>query len=533
MASSAEQTIEKLKDRFGPFVKPREQVNYIRRVLALELGSYTGEGPIQQPLSLNRGPILRDSGPELKGLYREYVEALRINASARQSFEKFAYGQPEASSPDPEPESNSSVLDDHLVLSRLRKKRDSLVTVRRYLERLAESPTPPQAPQDVQQMLDEGNPQPAVPAEVLNSFAVEQTSAGIDIQSQTSQLEKTLYGARLLLKREENLLAEARGRCTIKPELVSNGAKMEALNSTRNELINWIETELSKASAEEKTTGGTRHQEQTESAAAPDQAGISGQMRQVQDKYNVYVAARKKLLALTSCAPRPWMTPPEEQVDDKSAGPAGPAETHKLTSIDYLLIPHIETLISQSRRQKGLITHKSHFSAVLDNQRRDSCRLIGRLVEESQLLAAYPMKDSTRRQSGVPDIIAAKHADRPDLASRIKPWLFAADAARIRTLEAVAENVEVGEMALENSMEAVHKMKTLLGLQDEVEEADTTAPDTVEGDMWLDDGLDRGAEAKTCHKKPLKAKSTASQDKTDPWARIHGNLGLIGHDDAL
>ncbi|KAG6013207.1 hypothetical protein E4U43_007437 [Claviceps pusilla] len=533
MTSSAEQIIERLQTKFDPFVKPREQINYIRRVLALELGSYIGQGPIQQPLSLNQGPIERDPGPELKGLHREYVEALRANIAARQRFEEIAYGQEASSSPHPKPEGNSSVLEDHLAVSRLRKKRDSLVTVQSYLERLAELPAPPREVRDVEQMLSDGNPQPAVPAEVLNSFVVEQqTSAGIDIQSRISQLEKTVFRAKLLLKREENLLDDARARCKIKPELVSNGAKMEALNSTRNELINWIETELSKASAEEKTVAGTaRQQNQTDAAvAAPDQAGISGQVRQVQDKYKAYVAARKKLLALTSSAPRPSMALPGEEVNDKAT--LGIAETRgSTTSIDHLLIPHIETLISQSRRQKGLITHKSHFSATLDKQRKDSCQLIGRLAEESQLLAAYPMKDSARRQSGVPEIITAKHADRPDLASRIKPWLFAADAAKIGTLDAVAENVEVGQIALENSMKSLYQIKTLLGVQDELEEDDDTAPDTTEGDMWLDDGMGKGNEAKKSHKKTVKAKSTVSQEKIDPWARLHGNLGLIGHDD--
>lgn len=525
MASSpSESAIERLQSSFEPYVKPREQINYIRRVLALELGSYTGEGPIQQPLSLNHGPIHRDVGPELKGFHREYIDALRANILARQDFEKSAYGQETCSPPKPKPERNASLLEDHLAISRLRKKRDSLVIVQSYLERLADARIPSQEPRDVEKMLNDGNPQPNVPAEVLNSFVVEQTSAGVDVQGRISQLEKTILRAKLLLKREEILLADARARCKIKPQLVSNGAKMEALNSVRNELINWIETELSKASTGETTNGGLRPQEPTQ-ATATDQAGITSQVHLVQDKYKAYVAARKGLLALISCAPQPSMAPPE--IVNKAIRPA---ETHgSPSSIDYLLIPHIEALLSQSRRQKGLITHKSHFLTTLDNQRRNSCQVIGRLADESQLLAAYPMKDSTRLQLGVPEIIAAKHADCPDLATRIKPWLFAVDAAKIGTLETVAESVEVGQIALENSMEAIHEMESLLGGQDSPQDA-TAAMDTAEGDMWLDNKVDRRTGVETSHKqkKPIKAKSVASQDKTDPWARLHGNLGLIG-----
>ncbi|KAG6229597.1 hypothetical protein E4U34_002642 [Claviceps purpurea] len=534
MTSSAEPTtLRNLQTKFEPFIKPREQVNYIRRILALELGSYTGEGPIQQPLSLNRGPIQRHLGPELKGLHREYIEALQANISARQSFEEIAYGQEtSSSSPEPDIEGNASILEAHLAVSRLRKKRDSLVTVQSYLERLADLPVPPHEPQDVDHLLNDGNPQPKVPAEVLNSFVVEQTSAGVDIQSQISQLEKEVFRAKLLLKREEKVLADARARCKVKPQLLSNGAKVEAMNSTRNELINWIETELSKASAEEKTTGENRQQNQTEPAVpAPDQAAITSQLRQVQDQYKAYVAARKTLLALTSYAPRPSMAPPKT-VDSEALEGIGVTETQNPPSIDYLLIPHIEELLSLSRRQRGLIAHKSHFSTTLDNQRKESCQLIGRLAEESQLLVTYPMKDSTRRQSGVPEIIVAQPADRPDLASRIKPWLFAADTNKIETLEAVAENVEVGQIALEKSMETIREIEKLLGMGDEVEEDASDALDTTEdSDLWLDDGLDKGAGIKSSQKKPLKAKSTASQGKIiDPWTRLHGNLGLIGHD---
>lgn len=525
MASLTESTIKNLQKIFEPYVKPREQINYIRRVLALELGSYTGDGPTQQPLSLNNDPVHKEIGPELKGLHREYLEALRANLSARQNFEETVHGQDRSSSLDPKCGKNTSLLEDHLAVSRLRKKRDSLNTVHLHLERLAEMPIASQAARDIEQILKDGNPQPKVPADVLNSFVVEQTSAEVDLQSRISQLEKTVLRAKLVLKREESLLADAKARCKLKPELVSNGAKMEALNCTRNELINWIETELSKASSEEKKNGGGSQGKQIQ-AAEIDQSGITGQVQHIQVAYKAYVAARRDMLALISCSPQPLMAPPE-----KVNRAMRSAETNESPSMDYLLIPHIEALLSQSRRQKGLIFHKSHFATTLNNQRRESCQAIGRLAEESQLLPAYPIVDSTRRRSGVPETMAAKHSDRGDLARGINPWIFAVDAAKIGTLEAVAEKVEVGQIALENSMEALREMESLLGVRDEPEEGAGATLDTTEGDLWLDDGVAKGAGVKASHKNPLKAKPIASQNKADPWARLHGNLGLIGHDD--
>lgn len=520
MASSPQTTVSRFQKNLEPYIKPREQVNYIRRVLALELGSYTSDEPIQQPLSLNEGPIERDIGPELNGLHKEYIEALHANNIAQQEFDGVAQqlsSNPHVSArPDSKSETTSpSVLEEHLAILNLRKKHQSLTTIQTYLNRLSETPAAEQDAVDVEQVIKGGKALPSVPSAIINSFVVEQSTGQPDLQSRDNQLDKTVLRTKLLLKQDESLLAEARTRCKTKPEFVSNGAKLEALNHTRNELITWIETELSKASTEED---GMAEQEsgQTSGRAADDQAAITKQLQQIQDKYKDYVSARKELLKLTSQTPQPSMPPPE--IDAPSSSKVN--ET-KPSSTDYLLTPYIQALVTQARQQKDLITHKSHITSSLSRHNKESCQILGRLAEESQLLPAYLMKDSTRRRSGIPEIIAAKATERPDLASRIKPWIFTSDAAKIGTLEGVAENVEVGQVALENSMEAIHDMDVLLGLDGEQEGNDDSV-DTTTDDMWL--------QGPATTKQPKKKRTAPSPDSGDPWARIHGNLGLIGHD---
>jgi hypothetical protein len=197
-------------------------------------------------------------------------------------------------------------------------------------------------------------------------------------------------------------------------------------------------------------------------------------------------------------------------------------EAESPPSADFLLTPYIQALLTQARHQKALITHKSHITTTLSRHNKESCQLLGRLAEESQLLPAHPMKDSTRRRSGIPEIIAAKPTERPDIASRVKPWMFASDAAKIGTLEAVAERVEVGQVALEKSMGAIHEMGVMLGVDDEREE--TNEVDSTVDDIWL-----QGPGVKKQSGKKTKGPEVK---RGDPWARIHGNLGLIGHDNA-
>ncbi|OAA49463.1 hypothetical protein NOR_01386 [Metarhizium rileyi] len=510
MAPSPSSTIAEFHKTLDSYIKPREQVNYIRRILALELGSYIGEGPIQQPLAFNNGPIDKDVGPELKGLHEEYIEALRANYLARQQFEKIANETTSNSITPAKPAqgSTSSLLEEHLALLKLRRKHESLVTIQKYLDCLSEAPTGEQSAADVEKVLNGGKALPSVPSSVINSFVVEQSAGQPDVRSRVNQLDKIVLRTKLLLKQEDHQLAEARARCKTKPD-VSNGAKLFALNSTRNELITWIETELGKASTEEdKSTSGDVGKTEI------DQAAITSQLQQIQDEYKEYVAARKALLQLMSQTPQPSLPPPETTTAAFSSSES--AEVESLPT-NFLLTPHIEAIFNQFQHQKALITHKSYITASLSTRNRESCQLLGRLAEESQLLSAYPMKDTIRRRSGIPEIIAATPTDRPDITSRVKPWIFASDAAKISTLETVAEKVEAGQVALENSMEAIQQIEELLGLDDERGQKD--GMETAEDDMWLQGPV----------KKPP-TKKRPSSNKGDPWARIHGNLGLIGHD---
>ncbi len=45
----------------------------------------------------------------------------------------------------------------------------------------------------------------------------------------------------------------------------------------------------------------------------------------------------------------------------------------------------------------------------------------------------------------------------------MKSWVFAADSAKIATLESVAEKVEEGQLALEDSMKILGEVDRLLG----------------------------------------------------------------------
>ncbi|KAJ6445693.1 Nuclear protein localization protein 4 [Purpureocillium lavendulum] len=502
------------------YVKPREQVNYIRRILALHLGSFTGDGPVVQPLSLVDHVTNVENGKEISGIQREYISALKANVAARREFDETLHdASQQTEPPSRQRSSDPDFLQEQLALLRLRRQRKCLLAVEGSLDHLAEKPASFQSFLDADDMFHASRPLPGVPQAVLNSFVKEQSGAQPDLNGRLHHLEKTVLRAKLLQKQEEHALAAAKTRYS--KSNVSNGAKLEALNATRDELIAWIETELGKAASEEAAGSSEDSQEEHRGRSDGDEGAITTQLEQIQRKYSAYIVARKRLVDVLAHRPQPSMPPPTEQSSETGRQP-----TDGGAPVNHLLIPYIEKLLSVSRQQKAAITQKSHINAVLAKRNKDTHQVLDRLAEESQLLPSHPVKASRAQRSGLQNDAGTKSSDRLGISERVKPWAFAADAAKIATLEAVAETIDGGQVALENTMKSLMEIDHLLGRNDPVPGEDEAVEDATEDDVWLGGGGKGGAVRKHSEKK-----TKPTLQKGDPWSILHGNLGLIGHED--
>lgn len=509
--------LDEFQKTLGPFIKPREQVNYIRRVLALHLGSCSHDGPIKQPLALEDSSGDVSAGPELRGIQREYIEALKANVAARRKHADVAQANLRRRTSEEKPVSSGvELVEERVALLKLQDKQKRVTAVQNSLDLLAEKPAGSIEFLDPEDMFRDAPDLPSVPKEVVNSIVAQQTAPKLDLKEQISQLEKTVLRAKLLLRREEQLLREARSNTQNLPDAISNGIKWEALNATRNELITWIETELGKASSEE-AEGGADGIAKSQDRLAADNAAINSHLGVIKDKYGRYISARRSLLEIL--AERPGTSQPPV---------LKPQDTHQLqapesdpTPSNYLLTPYIETLLSLARNQRAMITQKSYINSTLSKETKDACQVLGHIAEESQLLPQHPQSTSSRRRSGLGEVLLAP--ERSGLTGRVQPWVNAADSAKIVMLEAVAEKVEEGQLALENSMKALRQIGHLLGQDEEVGggQEDITE-DTTESDFWMNAGP----------KHPSKTRRHTEKKPKDAWSGVHGNLGLIGHDDA-
>jgi hypothetical protein len=524
MSDTAE-TIRKLQHGLQPCIKPREQANYIRRVLALHLGYCTQDGPASLPLALENGS--RDvaaPGPEAKGLLRKYIEAVNSNVAARRQSEvvaeKTISTQEAVSSITAShvPGNSSNFLQDRIATLKLQGKRQRLSAVQKYLDILVEQPAAAHTFLERDQIFENAASLPKIPVEVVNGFAAGFTSATTEAVSDFSQLEKTVLRAKLLLQQEEKLLDEVKASNETRRNIVSNAARLDALNATRSELISWIERELSMVPSDDPehrlADGGDEI-----AGSKSDPKAIKAGLVEIKEKYGRYLAARKELLVLLAQRPELVTLPPSLTPAKTKASGSSPVPS------TYLLTPYVDSLLQVSREQKSTISQKSHINVALGKQAKATLQMLGRQAEESQLLPAYPMKDSLRRRSGLIDELTTRRSELPDVSSRVKPWIFAADSAKIANLESVAETVEAGQLAVESSMAALKDMRQLLEI-DQVENQDAPTNNAVDDDFWLsaegDGSYTRKHSTRRQKKKPVTG---------DIWSVLHGKLGLIGHED--
>lgn len=517
MGSAGDDTFKAIRTTLEPYVRPREEVTRIRQILAAHLDSCLKDASVVGSLAL-AGTDSPEPSPTARGLQREYLEALSANIRARNELAAFCRQPRQAEAEPPAPgDLGSDRLREHLAAIRLRQRHEKLRAIEKGLDSLAQKPAASPGFLDPEQIFKDSRPLPDVPKELVAALTLDKAAAGPQLKDTLDQLEKHVLQARLLLRREEQLLERAKRRSAARPEGISEGAKLEALNRTRAELINWIEAELGKASGDEAAADGQDGQKQRGPA---EPIHMEEQLASIREKYTKYLEARKSLLQLVGEQPKPAMRPPTEE--KKPAAPPAPQPPPAA----HLLSPYLERLLSIAQEQKGLIAHKSHLNAAIAKQLKENGQVLDHLAEESQLLPAHPMPGAPPPHAAFGDGVAAADDSLP--SGRVKPWIFAAESAKISTLEAVAEKIEEGQVALEGSVRTLGEINQLLGKRpdDDGQDGGGTGG-TGEDDVWLAEGQPSRAAGTRRH--TIRKADKPAHSRT-AWDMLDGNLGLLRSD---
>ena len=262
-------------------------------------------------------------------------------------------------------------------------------------------------------------------------------------------------------------------------------------------------------------------------------AELGERLAEIQIKYAHYVQARQQLVGTVGSmssggSPRtqntlfanvPQLGPPQIEKTDVGAGAgtavgttAGAADTNTATAADksaalgqLLLVPYLERLLAVAHDQKADISHKAHHNALLSKRLRDTLQQLDHLADESQLLPRYGPQGSRGagggeasgsgggaalllRKKGVLAPASRDDSGSDGICQRVSAWTFAADSAKIATFESVFEQVEEGQVALEQATQALAEADMLLGREPE-EDADDggqqeTVPRPTASDIW-------------------------------------------------
>jgi exonuclease VII small subunit len=517
--SSTDEIGARFKHVLSPYILPREEASYRRRILALHLKSSIDGGVVSAPLALVNAAGINQP-PDVRGLQRDYLRALDANLVARDQHEKMrkellprsdqrlATAQTDSHNP-PNP------LEEHLVKVKTQRKQAKLQAVEKHIGLLNQKGVAASGYLDPEDIFKDTRALPDVPADVVNGIALGPESEQPGLQRLIDRLEKQVFKAKMLLKGEAQLLDSVKSRSTARLEEISDYAKLTALNATRTELINWMETELGKASPSPEEDGQEDVDRREEKLSVKAEY-VDEQLATIKVKYTQYLAARKALLQLVGQKPQPTIMPLNNPNTISDSGTrAVPAP------VTYLLTPNLESLLSIAHETKGLINLKSHLNTTVNKQLKESGQTLDHLAEESHLLPSYPMPGASRRKLGPSfgDLQQGSSEDRSS-TTKVKPWVHAADSAKIATLEAVTEKMEEGQVALEGSVRTLQEIDQLLGRTPEEKKK---TEEVTEDDMRL-------AETKTGEAAAVRkhARTASKVDRDmDLWSFLDGSLGLL------
>jgi hypothetical protein len=508
------EVIKKVQSALEPYIKQRHEVDQIRRILAVHFSSHVNpnERQISRPLALIEATHSGEqTSSGIKGVHKEYLRCIRANIKARKEYARISK-EHQVKTEDQQhsrtgvitssKSQNDSAISLNLFLDLIKKRRkhDRLRIVQDYFDMLAQKPASTIDHFDPKTIFKGVESVPQLPSEVMNVSGPTFNSEGTALNELLDRLEKSVLRAKQLLRKEQTLLAKAKvdSQSPNKTSTTGPGGRLQALGTTRNELINWIEVGLAEAGdlPPEPYSG--------QGFARLDERGndyIDAQFALIRRQYAQYSKARQALLLTTTGKLDAPVSIVADDSTDTTTEKSQP-ENSNLTS--HIMHPFLEEIVSVSNEQKSMIQQKSYLTISLAKQLKEASQGLDRLADESHLLPAYPMPAAISQQKGLDGPVSfgdeIPNHEKPDSSHRARAWVFASGVASSATKDLISEKLEEGEMSV------LEARKTLLDLQRLLGE---------------DVGLDGWAQ------KHGTTKNGRPERSDDIWVTLDGHLGVI------
>ncbi|KAI0409732.1 hypothetical protein F4802DRAFT_545289 [Xylaria palmicola] len=507
------------RDALARLLRPRGELIVEKRAAAQELAQHLGQEKLSSPVFLvdPEKPLAVPGAAQAK--QRSFVEAVQKNVKLQKELSRLraehrsAFVDSASATSLARADAEKQLLEEQLECNRLAKERQKLEAINKCYEELGRQPAAAADFLDPTAMFRGCAPFPELPRELVEGFTKEQEAPDQEAQELVLRLRKSTLRQKLVLENDQRKLEELKAKHPVDPRDLPPEAQMEALNAVKNSLVNWIETMLSRAGEGESEEGDGSSSKEN----AGDDAERSAQLADIDKEYRRHIDLRKQIMASMSQlrglkeSPRPQ----EEARRPVSVGPS-PAVPEPHT---YLLTPYLEKLQALSREQKGLVQEKTHINATIARQQQETNKTLRRLAQESKLLSRHAPSKSETPHSGLSFAKATRNAS---VTEQIQPWLFAADSAKIATLEAVAEAVDRGQTSIGDAMQALDRVSMLQNKGPlQVPEDGGARPAGRCGEPV------REAEKSGANVERRAEKKSANEEQKSIWSALDGNLGLI------
>jgi hypothetical protein len=480
LAGRQPEAFQQVQHSLEPYIKQRQEVERVRRILATHLKTYIDPAEAcSRPLSIVE-PTAATEAPStgIRGIRRDYLRCIKANIVARQEYAKTVKEHQLVTRPENRVTTGDAAaetaLDSFLDVVKNRSKHERLRIIQEYIDGLSQKPAAAPDHFDPAVVLKDAGSLPKVPSEVIDVSGSRQHLEETDLKELIDQLEHSVLRAKLLLKREQKLLAKMKaGGQSHQSSFSAVGSKLQALGMARNELISWIETELSKA--------GESTQNLDESQGAkPHEHGrkeyLERYLISIQRQYSQYTKARRALILAVNATPEPIISVPLRE-EGMRTGFDGRVKSNAMSNTMY---PYLEELTSISNEQKSLIQQKSHLTTRLAKQLKEANEGLDRLADESHILPIHPMPSVIQQRNGTASFgEAISNAEKPDSSRRARAWVFASDAANAATKDDVSMKINEGGVALSEIRETLAELGRFLGDPTEGEGNNGT------GDIWV------------------------------------------------
>jgi hypothetical protein len=493
--------VKEVQRSLHPFVKKRQEVVEIRRILALHLTSHISSDEarsIARPLSLLETSSGFETIPHgFRGIRKEYLRCVRANINARTenaAIHREHHGahtghenqdsvsRRQGSSKDPN--AACPPIQSFLDLVTQRQKHDRLHIVQDYIDMLAEKPAASPGHLDPKRVLKDVEALPKMPAEIIQASNLSQGSGRADLKGLVDQLEKSVLRAKLLLKREQKFLAKLKAEYDASSN--SNGSRQEALGYTRNFLINWIEDELAGAG---ETLPESEGIQDLHTSGSKGKAFIDAQLIAIQKQYARYTKARQSLVAVaTDKLDIAIALSHKDSVISTSKNDRG------LSAMSQVIHPYLEEMVTVSNEQKAMIQQKSYLTITLAKQLKEAGQGLSRMADESHLLPIHPLPTITSQHKGLEAPVSfgdeiSSH-EKADTSCRAQAWVFAAEAAGNATKGLISDRLEEGDAIVADAQQTLLELHNLLGNKNKVTNLDTglavssKRENRKSGDIW-------------------------------------------------